>query len=146
MRRVYVGAPAAIKMANMTEHPCIGCGACCAHYRVAFHWSETTSFDPAGMPVEHTIAIDPHRVAMRGTDGQWPHCTMLAGRVGVDARCLAYASRPSPCRDLGPAWEHGEASPQCDRARIAYGLAPLTPEFWLALRGDASDQTVADAV
>ena len=21
-------------------HPCLTCGACCAHFRVSFHWSE----------------------------------------------------------------------------------------------------------
>lgn len=123
------------------EHPCIGCGACCARYRVAFHWSETNALDPAGMPVEHVVSIDPHRVAMRGTDGQWPHCTMLDGKVGVDARCLAYAQRPSPCRDLKPAWEDGAPSPQCDRARAAYALPALTPEFWAALRA-AQNSTI----
>lgn len=126
----------------MLQHPCLGCGACCAAYRVAFHWSETSDFDPAGMPAEHTVPISPHRVAMRGTDGSWPRCTMLDGKVGVDAACLDYAHRPSPCRDLMPAWEHGDASPQCDRARALYGLAPLTVEFWAALREQAQNSTI----
>jgi hypothetical protein len=27
-------------------------------------------------------------------------------------------------------WEFGAASPQCDKARIAHGLAALTPADW----------------
>ena len=58
------------------------------------------------------------------------HYIALAGGIGRDAHCTVYARRPSPCRELQPAWEHGAPSPQCDRARIAHGLAPLTPTDW----------------
>lgn len=112
------------------SHPCQHCGACCARFRVAFHWSETTDFAPAGMPVELTEPLDAHRVSMRGTDSRTPHCINLAGAVGGEVHCRHYERRPSPCRDLVAAWEFGQPSPQCDRARAAYGLAPLTPETW----------------
>ncbi|WP_133819988.1 YkgJ family cysteine cluster protein [Tahibacter aquaticus] len=111
-------------------HPCQRCGACCARFRVAFHWSETTAFSAQGMPLELTEPLDAHRVSMRGTDCRQPHCINLAGRVGSEVSCREYARRPSPCRDLAAAWEHGQPSPQCDRARAAYGLAPLTPASW----------------
>jgi len=52
------------------------------------------------------------------------------GQVGGAVGCSIYAQRPSPCRELQAAWEHGEPSEQCDRARQAYGLALLTPGDW----------------
>ena len=54
----------------------------------------------------------------------------LRGEVGVSADCTVYAQRPSPCRELQPAWEHGQPSLQCDRARAVHGLRPLAPEDW----------------
>lgn len=113
------------------SHPCLSCGACCAHFRVALHWSETDAFDPKGTPAELTETLDAHRVAMRGTyGGRNLRCVALQGDIGVSAHCGVYARRPSPCRELQAAWEYGEPSPQCDKARIAYGLAPLTPQLW----------------
>lgn len=112
-------------------HPCQTCGACCARFRVAFHWSETTAFNPDGMPLALTQPLDAHRVSMRGTDCREPHCINLVGTVGGAVSCSQYERRPSPCRELGAAWEHGEPSPQCDRARAAYGLPALTPLSWL---------------
>lgn len=115
----------------MSTHPCLTCGACCAHFRVAFHWAETDPFLGGTTPAALTEKLDPHRVAMLGTrGGSQPRCTSLQGEVGSDAHCGIYALRPSPCRDLQPAWENGAASPQCDRARRAHGLAPLTPDSW----------------
>lgn len=108
-------------------HPCLSCGACCAHYRVSLHWSETEVY---GTPEAVTEPFGPHRLVMRGTWAAQPRCVALQGEVGRDAHCGIYPQRPSACRDLDAAWEHGEASPQCDRARVAYGLRPLTPEDW----------------
>lgn len=119
------------------SHPCLSCGACCAHYRVAFHWSETEPAPAPHVPAELTAPVDPHRIAMRGTLAAPVRCVALAGAVGRDAHCTVYARRPSPCRALQPAWAHGAPSPQCDRARLAYGLAPLTPEDWAHAAVDA---------
>jgi Fe-S-cluster containining protein len=82
------------------------------------------------VPSELTQPLDPHRVAMRGTYAGAIRCTALRGAVGDDAHCGIYTQRPSPCRELQPAWEDGAASPQCDQARAAYGLAPLSPALW----------------
>lgn len=113
-------------------HPCSTCGACCASFRVAFHWSESDSF-PGGMtPSALTERLDPHRLAMRGTQARAPHCIALQGVVGEHTQCSIYTHRPSPCRDLKPAWEFGQPSPQCDRARIAHGLPPLDRGSWPA--------------
>lgn len=115
-------------------HPCLRCGACCAAYRVAFHWSEAAPHHPQGPDETLTVRVRPFELAMRGTEGgTTPRCVALEGRVGVDARCGIYAHRPSPCRDLRPAWEDGRPSPQCDRARARHGLAPLAPADFPAL-------------
>lgn len=123
-------------------HPCLSCGACCAHFRVAFHWSEadptTGGITPAGL----TEAFDPHRVVMRGTQSRTPRCVALHGEVGRQVACSIYAQRPSPCHALVAAWENGLPSPQCDRARLAHGLPVLTPLQWaepVAVRTDAGD-------
>ncbi|MBT2750135.1 MULTISPECIES: YkgJ family cysteine cluster protein [unclassified Lysobacter] len=121
-----------------TPHPCLSCGACCAHFRVAFHWSETDACEGGITPSALTETLDPHRVVMRGTyGGQSVRCEQLRGDIGVDAHCGVYALRPSPCHALKPAWEDGTASPQCDKARAAHGMAPLTPAVWNSLSGDA---------
>lgn len=111
-------------------HPCLRCGACCAAFRVAFHWSETEPALGGAVPAELTAVLDPHRLAMRGTDARSPHCVALEGRVGGPTHCRIYAQRPSPCRELLPAWENGQPSPQCDRARARHGLPPLQPGHW----------------
>lgn len=79
-----------------------------------------------------TTPLRRHELAMRGTEVLPVRCVALVGEVGRDASCSHYAARPSPCRELGAAWEYGEASPQCDRARAVHGLPPLTPADWTA--------------
>ena len=112
------------------SHPCTRCGACCAYFRVAFHWSETDAFAAGVVPAALTGALDPHRVAVRGTQARAPRCVALRAEIGVHAACSIYEQRPSVCRELVPAWEQGQPSPQCDRARAAHGLAPLQPHDW----------------
>jgi Fe-S-cluster containining protein len=109
-----------------TTHPCLRCGACCAVYRVAFHWLELE--EGAGVPEELTQRLDAHRLEMRKRpDGR---CLALSGQIGQSTACTIYERRPSVCRELLPAWEHGEPSPQCDRARQRFGLSPLSPADW----------------
>lgn len=111
-------------------HPCLTCGACCAHYRVSLHWSEADPALGGRTPVALTEPCGPHQLAMRGTWQARPHCIALTGVVGEQVGCSIYADRPAPCSDLQAAWEHGQPSSQCDRARQAYGLEPLTPASW----------------
>ena len=111
-------------------NPCLSCGACCAHFRVAFYWAEADRFAGGTVPPELTVPLDRHRLAMKGTAHAPARCAALEGAVGAGVRCAVYADRPSPCRELSPAWQDGEPSPQCDRARAAHGLPPLTPESW----------------
>lgn len=111
-------------------HPCLRCGACCAFFRVAFYWTEADPALGGHVPAEATTQLDPHRVAMKGTEGGRVRCTALRGEVGVATVCALYERRPSPCRDLKPAFEDGRPSPQCDRARVAHGLKPLSADDW----------------
>ena len=34
-------------------------------------------------------------------------------------------------REFEPAWQYQAANPRCDKARAAWGLAPLNPESWV---------------
>lgn len=107
--------------------PCLDCGACCAYYRVSFHWSEADPATGGETPAALVAKIAPHIVAMRGTECAPPRCVSLLGTVGTAVRCTIYAQRPSPCRELEPSWLNGAREERCDRARAAHGLPPLEP-------------------
>jgi Fe-S-cluster containining protein len=130
-------------------HPCLRCGACCASFRVAFYWAEAAPHTPEGIPEHLTRKLDPLRVAMDGTDQPQPRCVALRGSIGIDAHCGEYARRPSPCHALKPAWEDGQPSPQCDRARQRHGLPALELQDWASWRlehsqsNDVAEQTAA---
>lgn len=115
-------------------HPCQRCGACCAAFRVAFHWAEAAPHSAEGPDEALTVKVRPFEVAMRGTDGvSDPRCVALDGVVGRQVVCSIYPTRPPPCRALKAAWEDGEPSPQCDRARARHGLAALRPADFAAI-------------
>lgn len=106
------------------NNPCLSCGACCAYYRVSFYWGEA---ETGHIPVNMTVPITPHRLAMHGTEKHPPRCTALRGEIGDCVNCDIYEMRPSPCRSVMPSWHNGGADEQCDRARMAWGLPPLQP-------------------
>lgn len=112
-------------------NPCTACGACCAYYRVAFYWSEAEPFLGGRVPRPLTVKLDPYRAAMAGTEKRPARCVALEGAVGDEVRCAVYADRPSPCRELVPSWADGAPSEQCDRARAAHGLPPLSSDDWV---------------
>lgn len=108
-------------------NPCLDCGACCAFFRVSFYWAEAERFLGGTVPAELTSRLNSHLAVMRGTEARPVRCVALQGRIGESVACSIYEHRPSPCRELMPAWVRGEPSPQCDKARAAHGLPPLEP-------------------
>jgi Fe-S-cluster containining protein len=112
------------------SHPCLTCGACCAHFRVSFHWSETAPTLGGTVPEALTERFDPHRVVMRGTSSQAPRCIALDAEIGVRSRCSIHAIKPSVCMEVPASWEYGAPSAQCDKARIAHGMPVLTTADW----------------
>ena len=121
------------------RHPCLTCGACCAHFRISFHWSEADPALGGTVPVELTEPMRRHERVMRGTSRESPRCVALDAEIGVRSRCTIHPQRPSVCRDVPASWEFGAASPQCDKARLAQGLAPLTPADWHGIGAPAND-------
>ena len=112
------------RVLSSVEHPCLGCGACCAALRVDFHVSDAPA-DGRGVPVEMVVALTATLRRMRGTDEAPPRCIALRGVVGSKVCCAIYPSRPSPCRDFAPFAAIGIGDEACDRARRRHGMAPL---------------------
>jgi Fe-S-cluster containining protein len=110
-------------------HPCLSCGACCAFFRVSFHYNETHP-DSHGVPAGMSEEISTYMNAMNGTSQEKPSCVGLAGVVGVATSCTIYENRPSCCRRFRASFEDGTNHSQCDKARVGKGLAPLTLESW----------------
>ncbi|HEY8976849.1 MAG TPA: YkgJ family cysteine cluster protein [Burkholderiaceae bacterium] len=96
-------------------NPCLSCGACCAAFRVSFHWVEA----PAGLDARLTERIGRQHLCMAGTNAAAPRCIALEGVVGGPTRCTAYDARPPACREVQP----GDG--KCTRARERHGLAPV---------------------
>jgi len=88
---------------------------------------------------ELTEPLRRHERVMKGTSQASPRCVALDADIGVRSRCTIHPQRPSVCRDVPASWEFGAASPQCDKARIAHGLAPLTPADWHGIEAPAND-------
>ena len=106
-------------------NPCLTCGACCAHFRVSFHWSEADPDAGGVTPGDLTAKLTPHHAVMLGTERQPPRCVALDGQIGAAVTCAIHALRPSPCREFQASWVDGVHSERCDRARAAHGLPPL---------------------
>lgn len=113
----------------MSSHPCQKCGACCALYRVSFHWSETLS-ESHNVPPDSTVSVSPHHLAMKGTNAAKPYCQALEGIIGESVSCRIYAHRPSCCREFSASFENGIENKTCAEARLAKGLTPLTLADW----------------
>ncbi len=104
---------------------CLDCGACCAKYRVSFHWSETLA-ESNRVPIEMTTIVNAHQLAMSGTDQALVRCVALKGEVGCSVNCEIYSHRPSACRDFNPYDSDGNPNARCVSARAHYGLEPLS--------------------
>ncbi|MFP4323197.1 MAG: YkgJ family cysteine cluster protein [Anaerolineales bacterium] len=117
---------------TFNTNPCLTCGACCAHFRVSFYWSEADPAQGGTVPAEMTQPLPPLRRCMRGTDALQPRCIALEGDIGHAVRCTIYAQRPSPCREFALDWTPDgqlhytpEDLARCTAARAAWGLPPL---------------------
>ena len=133
------------------SHPCLTCGACCAFFRVSFHWSEAEPATGGRVPIELTEPLRAHERVMRGTSQAQPRCIALDADIGRYSRCSIHPVRPSACAAVPASLEFGARSAQCDKARIAHGLHALEAEDWLwrdaaagAVQGDT--HTAAHAV
>ena len=113
------------------SHPCLTCGACCVFFRVSFHWSEADPALGGPVPVELTESLRTHERVMRGTSQANPRCVALDADNGRYSRCTIRHCRPSVCALVPASYEFGETSAQCDKARVAHGLAVLTPADWV---------------
>ena len=111
-------------------HPCLRCGACCAHFRVSLHWSEAAPELGGYVPLALTEPLRQHERVMRGTHQEQPRCIALEAQIGVHSRCTIHPHRPAVCAELTASWETGQRSGQCDRARLAHGLPALTQADW----------------
>ena len=111
-------------------HPCLRCGACCAYFRVSFHWSEAAPELGGRVPSELTEPLRQHERAMRGTSQAQPRCIALDAEIGRHSRCTIHARRPSVCAAVPASYEFGQPSRQCDLSRIAHGLPALSPDDW----------------
>ncbi|MBD9434531.1 YkgJ family cysteine cluster protein [Pseudoxanthomonas sp. PXM03] len=111
-------------------HPCLTCGACCAHFRVSFHWSEADPDQGGVVPIELTEPLRVHERVMRGTSQKHPHCVALDADIGRYSRCTIHDRRPSVCALVPASLEFGKRSAQCDKARLAHGLPVLVEADW----------------
>ena len=75
-------------------HPCLTCGACCAFFRVAFHWSETEPELGGRVPFDLTEPLRTHERAMRGTSQAQPRCVALDADIGRYSHCTIHERRP----------------------------------------------------
>lgn len=112
---------------NSSNNPCISCGACCAYFRVSFYWAEA-QMGGGTVPQHLTEQITPFMSCMQGTNQkQNTRCTALKGNIGENVSCAIYHQRPTPCHEFEQSWLNGIHNEACDKARAAYGLAPLEP-------------------
>lgn len=111
----------------MSENPCLACGACCAFFRVSFHWTEADPTIGGTVPGQYTEPVGAHWLAMRGTNQAQPRCVALSGTIGEQVHCTIHPARSSTCREFTRSGESGMPNPDCDRARHAWGLPALQP-------------------
>lgn len=135
-RRLLCRFPSLLPMSQ--ENPCLTCGACCAYFRVSFYWGECRSAG-GSVPDDRVVQISPYHAAMIGTDAKPARCVALLGDVGCSVRCTMYEQRSSTCREFEASWANGQHNPNCDTARAAHGLPPVTPP----LQPDLSPDRVA---
>ncbi len=101
------------------DSTCQACGACCASYRVSFHWSEAEAALGGRVPEELVEPAGSLFLCMKGTSRKGGRCKALDGEIGRNVTCSIYDRRSSTCR------EFGDDPERCDQARALHGLPPL---------------------
>jgi len=107
------------RLPSMSAAPsiCLGCGACCSHFRVTFLRHEALE---RGIDENSLERVSPWHVCFKGTGGVPARCIHLDGAVGACVSCRIYGERPAPCRRLEP------GDDKCRRARAVHGLEPVS--------------------
>jgi hypothetical protein len=101
---------------------------------VVFYWREAEAGDnpPLPVPLKLTEELDEFHRCMQGTNKKrGAQCVALKGRIGEQAACTIYESRPTPCRAFAASYSEGKPNQRCDEARAAHGLEPLKPKDWV---------------
>jgi len=125
-----------------SKNVCLGCGACCAFFRVSFYWREADPAQGGKVPLDFVEEETEFYDNLKGTNQSHPYCAALSGKIGEKVGCTIYARRPSPCREFGIHFRHGKncISPEdlerCNKARAAWNLPPLTMEGLEAVTPD----------
>lgn len=119
--------PVSLADDDPATNPCLDCGACCAHFRVSFYDGEVAGDSGGWVPAELVTQMSPLRACMKGTEQGGGRCISLRGELGKPGiHCATYALRPSPCREFDTWMPDGSANPDCQRLRLALGLALLS--------------------
>lgn len=98
---------------------CVTCGACCASFRVSFHWSEADPVQGGRVPLDLVEPVGSLFLCMKGTSVRGGRCDALRGEIGREVACSIYDCRSTTCR------EFGDDLDRCDHARAQHGLPPL---------------------
>ena len=101
-----------------SEHPCVGCGACCRYFRVSFYHGELDTQPGGCVPADMTTQLTPFRACMKGTEAGSGCCIALQD----DMRCGIYDYRPSVCREFPAIMPDGTLNPECMRLRAMLGI------------------------
>jgi Fe-S-cluster containining protein len=116
-----------VDMPNDETNPCLNCGACCSHFRVAFYHGEL-NYHPAGfVPDEMAEKVNGDYACMSGTKYGGGRCIALRGTIGKSISCSIYENRPTPCRKYRVWLEDGSPNPDCQKLRAQIGLKLLEP-------------------
>ena len=114
-----------VDMPSDSSNPCLNCGACCNHFRVAFYQGEL-DYHPLGfVPDKMAVKVNDHIACMSGTESGGGRCIALQGVVGQNISCAIYQNRPTSCRKYRVWLEDGSPNPDCQRLRAKVGLPLL---------------------
>ena len=120
-------------------HPCMNCGACCATYRVAFHWMETIHGPVGpGVPEALTQPLDAHRLVMAGTK----RAVLVDGKAREIGYASMYELRGLLC-DLSRGVSLDGNDPRAGRPRCARGPDPAAR---CASPGHGRNEVIAGAL